>query len=151
MRGVWGLVLLLLAAPAFAQAPVQSVPSELRASQVCADSRSAAAAGGSVSLTPPSGNFLYINSIEINAAASTAAAATLGTPASATTTNIPGTPTMGAFPIQTQAAGVKIGDFFYALSGNGLKSSAPGTAVTITTPAVTGVAWHISMCGYYAP
>jgi hypothetical protein len=151
MRGLWALVLLLLATPAFAQAPVQHVPTELRASQVCSDSRPAAGSAGSASLTPPAGQFLYINAIEINAAASTGTAGTLGTPASASTTNIPNTATLGVFPIQTQAAGVSIGNFFYALSGNSLKSSAAGTAVTVTTPALTNVAWHISLCGYYAP
>jgi hypothetical protein len=151
MRGLWALVLLLLATPAFAQAPVQHVPTELRATQVCSDSRPAAAAAGSASLTAPGGQFLYINQIEINASASTGAAGTLGTAASASSTNIPGTITLGVFPIQAQAAGASIGNFFYALSGNGIKTNASGTATTITTPAIANVAWHIALCGYYAP
>lgn len=135
-----------------AQGPtsVQGSPTELRASQVCAESRPAAGTGGSASLTPPAGQNLYVNSIEINAASS-AALASFGTPASASTTNLPGTISAGVFPITGQAAGVAVGNYFYAYSGNGLKSLAPGTAVTVTTPAITSVLWHISLCGYFAP
>ena len=147
------LLILFAASDAWAQGPtsVQNTPTELRASTVCADSRPSAGSAGSASLTPPAGNFLYVNSVEINAAASQGAAGTLSTPASASTTNFPGSITSAVFPIQAQAGGVAIGNFFYAYSGNGLKALAPGTATTITTPALTNVTWHISLCGYYAP
>lgn len=144
------LILTLGPSSAFAQAPVQHVPTELRASQVCSESRPASGAAGSSSLTPPSGQFLYVNSIEINGASS-AALGTFGTPASASTTNLPGTISAAVFPIQTQPAGVSIGNFYYPYAGNALKSLAPGTAVTVTTPAITGVLWHIAICGYFAP
>jgi hypothetical protein len=149
MRGVWAVLLLLLAAPAFAQAPVQSVPTELRATQVCSEVRGTGAQ--TATLTAPSGQFLYINSIEINAMGQGGTVATTGTAASVTTTNIPGTITTGVFPLQGQAAGASIANFFYPLSGNGLKSSAPGTATTVVAPSIANVAWHISLCGYYAP
>src|SRR5262245_50260112 len=139
---------------AYAQGPtsVQHSATELRAGQVCSDSRPAAGSAGSVSLTPPASQFLYVTSVEINSAASGGAATPpLGTPASATSTNLPGTFTIGAFPITGQSAGVAIANYFYPFSGNGLKSSNAGTAVTITTPAITNIAWHIALCGYFAP
>jgi len=144
--------LLAGASSAMAQGPtsVQHSPTELRAGQTCSESRPSSGSAGSVSLTPPASQFLYVTSVEINGASS-AALGSIGTPASATTANLPGTFTMGVFPVTGQAAGVSIGNFNYPYSGNGLKSSAPGTAVTITTPAITGVLWHIALCGYFAP
>lgn len=149
---VLAVVMVLSASTAWAQGPtsVQGSPTELRASVTCAESRPASGSAGSASLTPPASQFLYVNSIELNAASS-AALGSLGTPASASTTNLPGTISAAMFPVTGQASGVSIGNYFYAYSGNGLKSSAPGTAVTVTTPAITGVLWHIALCGYFAP
>src|SRR5262245_56603527 len=134
-----------------AQGPtlIQQSPTELRASQACGEARSTGAV--TATITPPAGQFVYINSIEANAFAQAGAAPTFGTAASLTTTNITGTPTFGVFPMQAQAAGNSIANFFYSLAGNGLKSSAPGTAVTVVSPSVSNVGWHIAICGYFAP
>ncbi len=149
MRAVWGLLLLLLASPAFAQAPVQQSPTELRAAQTCNDQRATGA--NTATLTPPSGQFLYITSLEANAAAQAGTLAAFGTAASLTTTNIPVTVTFGVFPIQAQTAGVAVGSYFYTFGGSGLKTNAPGTATTVVAPSVTNLGWHLALCGYFAP
>lgn len=152
---VLAIGLLLAPASAFAQSSsgavsTQAVPSETRASQVCVDTRPATGSAATATLTPPAGWYLYLNTVEINATVGGAAVATASNPAHASSTNLNGA-TFGMFPLAAQAAGSKIDSFFYALSGNGMKSAAAGTAVTISTPAFTNVNWHIHMCGYYAP
>lgn len=157
MRWLVLAVATLLASPAFAQAPIQSSPTELRAAVTCSDTRPAAGSGATATLTPPAGQFVYVSTIEANAAAS-AGTPTLSTPASLTTTNLPSTFTMGFFPFPNAGsplgpltAGMLSVNQVYSFSGNGLKSNAAGTAVTVVAPAVTNAAWHLSLCGYFAP
>lgn len=143
--------LLILAAPAFAQAPVpvQPVPSELRASTVCVESRPASGSAGSVTVPAVSGQSFYVNAVEVNATVAGAAPATLSNPAHVSATGLNGA-TFGMVPIAAQAIGTKIADYFYALSGSAMKG-ANSTAVVLSAPAVTNINWHISVCGYYAP
>jgi hypothetical protein len=134
---------------AHAQAPIQQSASELRASQNCSEAKGTSTQ--TVTLTPPAGQFVYLGSLEANASVTTAAAQTISTIASLSTTNLPGSITFGAFPGQGQAAGTSIANFNYSFSGNGLKSANAGVAVTVVAPAVTNVQWHLALCGYFAP
>jgi hypothetical protein len=144
-------VLLLVAAIAHAQAPVQQVPTELRASQVCAEARGTGAQ--TVTLTPPAGQFVYLNSLEANAFAQ-AGSVGISTPASLTSTNLPNSPTFGMFAGTSNlvnTAGTQMGSYFGSFSGNGMRSAAAGVAVTVVAPSVTNMGWHLALCGYFAP
>lgn len=147
---MWALLMWYLITVAYAQGPtlIQNVPSELRASQVCSEVKGTGAQ--TATLTPPAGQFVYIASLEANASASTGSVG-ISTPASLTITNISGSPTFGMFGTNSGAAGTSIANFNYSFSGNGLKSAAAGTAVTVVAPSVTNLQWHLALCGYFAP
>ena len=136
-----------------AQGPtlIQPTPSELRASQSCAEVRGTGAQ--TATLTPPAGQFVYINSIEA-AAFAQAGSAGIATAASLTTTNLPGSLTLGLFGATANLAntgGTLYQNFIYSFSGNGMKSNNAGTAVTVVAPSVTNMGWHLAVCGYFAP
>jgi hypothetical protein len=145
------LVLYILVRLAHAQAPVQQVPTELRASQVCAEARGTGAQ--TVTLTPPAGMFVYLNSLEANAFAQGGSVG-ISTPASLTSTNLPNSPTFGMFAGTSNlvnTAGTQMGSYFGSFSGNGMKAAAAGVAVTVVAPSVTNMGWHLALCGYFAP
>jgi hypothetical protein len=144
------VTVLLACSHAFAQAPIQNVPSELRASQNCSEVRGTGSQ--TATLTPPSGQYVYLASLEASAFAQ-AGTAGVSTPASLSSTNLNGI-TFGLFAgtsTQNNTAGSPVANFNYSFSGNGLKSSAAGTAVTVVAPSVTNLGWHILLCGYFAP
>jgi hypothetical protein len=143
----WAVTVYLIVGTAFAQAPIQNVPTELRASQNCSEVRGTGAQ--TATLTPPAGQYVYIASLEANASAS-AGSVGISTPASLTTTNLAGV-TFGMFGTNSGAAGTSIANNNYSFSGNGFKSSAAGTAVTVVAPSVTNMQWHLALCGYFAP
>ena len=147
-------LMIFVAVPAaFAQGPtlIQPTPTELRASQSCAEVRGTGAQ--TATLTPPAGQFVYINSIEA-AAFAQAGSAGIATAASLTTTNLPGSLTLGLFGATANLAntgGTLYQNFIYTYSGNGMKSNNAGTAVTVVAPSVTNMGWHLAVCGYFAP
>lgn len=143
--------ILIVAAVALAQAPVQNVPTELRASQVCSEARGTGAQ--TATLTPPSGQYVYVQSLEAGAF-TVGGTVAISVPASLTSTNLPGSITFGLFGATantSNTAGTVYQNFVYSFAGNSLKSSAAGTAVTVVAPSVTNLGWHIALCGYFAP
>lgn len=101
-------------------------------------------AQATITLTPPSGQFVYICTVEINAGATTAPAATL---LNHTTTNLG-----GKRWVQVAAATAtefpKVG--FWPPQPT--KSTVPGTAVTIVSnAAVTSVNYQIDVTYFFAP
>lgn len=153
LRWVILAAVLLAASHAHAQGPtlVQQSPTELRASQSCSEARGTGAQ--TATLTPPAGQYVYINSLAAGAFTSGGTVA-ISNPASLTSTNLPGSITFGLFgatATTSNAAGILYQNFIYSFSGNGLKSSAAGTAVTVVAPSVTNLGWHIALCGYFAP
>lgn len=141
-------LLLLLASSAWAQqapTPTQQVGTELRSSTVCQEVRGT----GAQTLTVPAiaGKVFYVNAIEINAAATGGAAATLGTAGHVSTTGLAGSPTFGFIAAQGQAAGALIVNLFYPY-GEPVKGTA-STAITLVAPSITNVGWHLNICGYY--
>ena len=90
------LMLLGLLFPAHAQGPtsVQQSPTELRASQSCNEQRGTGAV--TATLTPPAGQYVYVQSLEAGAFTQGGTVA-ISNPASLTTTNLPGSLTIGMF------------------------------------------------------
>jgi hypothetical protein len=132
---------------AFAQAatPTQSSPSRLDASQLVATSATSAA---TLTITPPSGQYVYINGVEVqNCAGGTAV--TAAAPTTVTTTNLGGV-------AWTIGSGVTAGLCQPSPMSAGwaapLKSAAPGTAVTIVLPTfATNQTIRVSAYYYFAP
>jgi hypothetical protein len=142
------LTVFALATSAWAQAPVpvQNVPTELRASNVCLDSSGT----GALTIPAQAGASFYMNSLEINAFAQAGAAPNLGTPGEVTSSGLVGSPTFGRIQASAQAAGTVIANYFYQFSGNALKG-ATSTAIVLTPATISNVNYHLSACGYYAP
>lgn len=142
--------LLLLSPAAFAQvapntAPVQQLGTRLDAAQLVSTSATSAT---TITITPPSGYFVYITGLEItNCAGATAVTAAAVT--TVTTTNLSGAAwTLGsgvtAGLCQPQAPN---GPF-----SNPLKSATAGTAVTIVLPTfATNQTIRVSAYYYFAP
>lgn len=151
MRKILLALLLTALAPTLvlAQGPTstQQVPTELRSSTLCQELRGT----GAQTLTVPAlaGQSFYVNSIEINAAATGGAAANLGTAGHVSTTGLPGSPTFGFIVASAQAAGALLANLFYPY-GEPIKGAA-STAITLVAPSITNVGWHLNVCGYYAP
>lgn len=137
-------LLLLAAAPAWAQAPVQQVPSRLDA---CTLTSTSATSAATITITPPGGNFVYICGVDIaNCAGTTVTAAA---PTNVTTTGISGSPayTMGS----TSTAGI-CNPSPVGVWAAPLKSSTAGTAVTFVLPTfVTQQTIRVTVYYYYAP
>jgi len=153
ITGLVVFALLCLRLIAHAQGPVliQNTPTELRASQNCNEARGTGAQ--TATLTPPAGQYVYIQTLEAGAFAQGGTVA-ISTPASLTSTNLPGSITFGLFGATTttsNGAGAVFQNFVYNFAGNGLKSAAAGTAVTVVSPSVANLGWHIALCGYFAP
>lgn len=148
---VFGLLFIIAMAHAQAPTSVQQSPTELRASQICNEARGTGAQ--TATLTPPAGQYVYINSLEAGAFAQGGTVA-ISAPASLTSTNLPGSITFGLFGATTttsNGAGAVFQNFIYNFSGNSLKSAAAGTAVTVVSPSVGNMGWHLALCGYFAP
>lgn len=105
------------------------------------------AASGSATLTPPSGNSVYLTYIEINVGAT--GTVTAAAPVKATSSGLVGSPTFGLFRSDGMTIGM-VGAPTVIIIPNGLKGN-QNTAVSITGGAVTNLVWHITACGYYAP
>jgi hypothetical protein len=107
------------------------------------------AANGTVTITPPAGQYVYITGVYIDITSDTTGltgVATMGT------TNITGSPTWSLATLTAAAAGQatmrQIADVF----PTGLRSTVPGTAVTFVPSAQSN---HVIFCtrvaGYYGP
>jgi hypothetical protein len=107
------------------------------------------AANGTVTITPPAGQYVYITGVYIDITSDTTGltgVATLGT------TNLTGSPTWSLATLTAAAAGQatmrQIADVF----PTGLRAASPGTAVTFVPSAQSN---HVIFCtrvaGYYGP
>lgn len=141
--------LLLWAGPAYAQAPtlVQQSPTALNA---CTPINATAAVNtaATVTLTPPAGQYVYVCGIDVSA--SNDNTATANTNASFTSTNLGPSGNTWAWKYSFAAtASLGISQAFYFAIP--LKSTTPGTAVTVVGPAVAHTMDSINVYYYYAP
>jgi hypothetical protein len=145
------LFALLFAAPAAAQVAVQQSGTHLDASTLaCGYSAAFAVAQQSTTTcTPQAGQFVYITTIAFDACND--ATGTAVTPATFTSTNIPGLPTFGVAMV-TQATYANPCWHWQVVFPSPVKSTAAGTAVTIVSPATAAhTAWQATVFGYSAP
>lgn len=152
LRSLFALfaLLLLTAAPVWAQAPttVQQSASRLDAASGYTTS---ASTGATITITPPAGQFVYITNVEITNCAG-ASAVTAAAVTTITTTNLGS----GTTPAWTLGSGVAAGlcqpSPVNGPFGNPLKSNAPGTAVTFVLPTfATNQTVRVSVYYYTAP
>lgn len=141
--------LLFLATVALAQvpptAPVAQVPSRLDACTI--GSTANGSAQQTLTLTPQSGQFLYVCGVDLEyctgTSAVTAAAAT-----TTTSTNLPNNPKYGV-PVGTAATSCYNVVVTYDPP---LKATAAGTPVTFVSPAaITNLTFNMNAYGYSAP
>lgn len=133
---------------ASAQGPtrIQADPQELRASETCAEVRGVSPQ--TATIPARSGYYFYVNFIDMQAYA-VGGAVQSGNTGHLTSTNLPASVTFAAIPLTGQASGSVLVNSQYPLAGFALKSSAPGTAVTVVAPTVTNMHIHLHVCGYY--
>lgn len=105
------------------------------------------AASGSATLTPPSGQSVYLVSIEANVGGTATVSAVA--PIKATSSGLSGAPTFGLFRADAMTVG-QVGNPLVVIFPNGLKGN-QSTAVSVTGGAVANLVWHITICGYTAP
>lgn len=148
------LIAIALLVPALASAQgvpgtlIQQSPSELKACGLLTTATGTSAVTATV--TVPSGMYAYICLVELSSVANTSAAA--GTPTGWTSTNLGGT--VFGFCRNDGAAlsqGVVACNYIYPFTATPLKSSQPGTNVTIVSTGGATVNERISIYGYIAP
>ena len=122
--------------------PVQQAATMLNAAQLV--QTASGTAQQTITITPPSGQYVYILNVDIVSVATTAPAASALTH---TSTNLGGMKWYGGL---TATGGVA--DKVAWIAAQPLKSSAPGTAVTIVSnAAITNVTYNLSVTYYFAP
>jgi hypothetical protein len=107
------------------------------------------ATGGTITFTPPSGQYFYTTSVDITNCAG-ASAVTAAAVTTVTTTNVPGAIawTVGS----GVAAGLCQPTVYQNFGPGGLKSSAAGTATVFTLPTfATNQTIRMNVYGYFAP
>lgn len=143
--------LLLLSVPAWGQSParVQQDPSVLDACTASATATGAGNTAVTATLTPPSGSFVYVCTIQLQEFANTAVTAS-GTALAVTTSGLSANLTF-----QGDNSNLTLGttkDFFWSFD-RPLKTAATGTAFSVAWPA-TGQATQtirLNITGYFAP
>jgi hypothetical protein len=139
---------LLWASAASAQVAVQQSPTAINAATIsCGYSAAfAVAQQETTTCTPPAGQFVYITAIAFDVCTNGTGSAT--TPTTFTTTGITGSPTFG----MAIAATAEICQHWQIPFATPLKSSSPGTAVTVVSPAsATNNAYQATVFAYFAP
>lgn len=141
-----GLALALGLSAAQAQAPVQQVPTELRAATAVAFAGTAVNTQNTATLTAPAGQYVYITALSFDVC--TNGTGTAANQVSFTSTNLSGSP-QWVFSIAATASICQHWQEPFAMP---LKSSAPGTNVTIVSPAAaTNNSYTIRAYYYTAP
>jgi hypothetical protein len=103
-------------------------------------------ANGTITITPPAGNFVYLGSVTAQVANNSTGAASA---AALSTTNLTGAP---AWLVNEQAAAAVVAEQVNQVFPTGLKSTAPGTAVTIVPTATLASGYLcVQAAGWYSP
>lgn len=140
------VLFVLLCAPlaARAQQAVQQSATHLDAAQLVATNATSAT---TTTITPPAGQYVYINNVEITNCAGTVI--TAATPTTITTTNLGGAAwTLGSGSTAGICQPSPASGSFVA----GFRSAAPGTAVTFVLPTFIATQFvRLSVYYYFAP
>lgn len=138
----------LLAGPALAQVQTQQSSTHIDAASLACSYSAAWAVNqqSTTTCTPAAGQFVYITGIAFDVCTDGTGTAT--TPATFTTTNLPGSPTFG----MAIAATAEICQHWQVPFATPLKSVAAGTAVTVVSPSqATHNAYQATVFAYSAP
>lgn len=140
------LAIILFSLGAFAQqvttaTPIQQTATRLDSATNCQNY--SGTAQGTITITPPSGQFVYVTALDT---AATAVSAPAASRVVTTTTNLGGiTQTFGL----TATAGIGANNDL--VSSTPIRSATAGTAVTIVTnAAITNVTFDLNVCYYFA-
>ena len=144
------IALLAVAGPVQAQTLIQQSPTQLNACSLAQNKQATAGAVGTITITPPAGQYVYIcevDTLECNGASAITAAA----PLFVTTTGLGGNPQY-MVPVGPATAGVCMPAQIYLYPNGALKSAASGTNVTFVGPtAVTNQTINLNVVYYFAP
>jgi hypothetical protein len=144
------IALLAVVGPVSAQTLIQQSPTTLNACSLSQNKQATNAAVGTITITPPAGQFVYIcevDTMECNGASAVTAAA----PLFLTTTGLGGNPQY-MIPIGPATAGMCQQGGPYMYPNGALKSAQAGTNVTFVGPtAVTNQTININVVYYFAP
>jgi len=125
---------------------VQQVATRTDAASICLTS---AASAGTITWTPPGGQFVYVTEIDFQRGENTTGIGSAAAPTTVSISNIQGSPIwdMASGPVTTPGINVETFTVSYPM---GLKSAAPGTAVTITLPTIPANTFtRVNACAYY--
>jgi hypothetical protein len=104
------------------------------------------AANGTITVTPPAGNFVYLASLTAQVANNSTGAASA---AALSTTNLTGAP---AWLVSEQAAAEAVTEQVNQVFPTGLKSAVPGTNVTIVPTATLASGYLcVQVAGWFSP
>lgn len=136
----------MLAGLAFGQASVQQAPTRLDAATAVAVTGTAVNNQYTATITVPAGQYAYITAISFDVC--TNGTGTAANQVTFTSTNLSGSP---VWPFSV-AATASICQHWQDTIPGGLKSSAPGTNVTVVTPAAaTNNSYTVRLYYYLAP
>ena len=126
---------------------VQQTATHADSDSVCVSSNTSA---GTITFTPPAGQFVYVTEIDFENGQSTTGVAAAAAPTTVTVSNITGAPTWNLASGAATTPGTSTQSFSVVFP-TGLKSSAPGTAVTFTLPTIiTNQYVRVNACAYFA-
>lgn len=126
---------------------VQNTATRSDASTICVSSNTSS---GTITFTPPAGQYVYVSEIDFENGQSTTGVAAAAAPTNVTISNITGAPVWNMASGAATTPGTNT-QSFSVLYPSGLKSTTPGTVVTITLPAIiTNQFLRVNACAYFA-
>ena len=123
---------------------VQQSGTDLAAATIC-QNYSTAGGTGTITITPPSGQYAYIVSIDSSPQNGSNTTATVGY---VTTTNLPGTP---KWSVTLTGTATTAGTGFAFYPAKPLKSTAAASVTVVTPTGVSNATWNVNTCYYFAP
>jgi hypothetical protein len=148
------IALLAVVGPVSAQTLIQQSPTTLNACTLSQNKQATAGAVGTITITPPAGQYVYLCELDVHSCAG-ASAITGAAPLFVTSTGLGANnpqwmlPTGGNGVTANNAGSCYDQNYFYP---GGLKSAATGTNVTIVGPtSATNQTVNVNAIWYYAP
>lgn len=125
---------------------VQQVATRSDAANICLTSNTST---GTITWTPPGGVNVYVTEIDFESGQNTTGIAAAAAPTTVTISNISGSPIWDLASGAATTPGTNT-ETFSVLYPTGLKSSVPGTAVTITLPTIPANTFiRVNACAYF--
>lgn len=125
---------------------VQQVATHSDSASICLSSNTST---GTITWTPPGGQNVYITEIDFENGQNTTGIAAAAAPTTVTISNIAGSPIWDMASGAATTPGTSTGTLSVTYP-TGLKSSVPGTVVTITLPTIPANTYmRVNACAYY--